>query len=909
MDESLTSDLDSDSETECRALVGETGRRSDHGCCCGLCCKVCILLSLCALVAGAVFHEALVARLASIGIAAAHIQFESVDVGTIRNSQTLSPRILASVSNPSPVNADVRMSRLVLKVPIFPSGTLARVGTVTMPSLRVQAFQDLQINISAHVHIEDLDVFGLAGKHAVREPNSSWVVEGKLQVRCELLFFAAYFSDIPFERQVALKGMASFSQDVNPVTMEAITSAYGYPDHLDTTVAINIYNPSYISAHLDTPTHFNITQRGRPFGTAVVQEVTLKPGRNTVSVRFLLHDDSSNREAVREFILGYIRADMQMVTMHGTERSCSDPLLAVVLDGLDLRFHFKPPAARFIHHITANLGLIGLQVTAEVANPLPQKIELGGTDLSVRENTVEGEQIFRLKGDQDSGLGGQVLRPSEISALKLSLSTLDADLKDPLLIARLIEDAVDGAVVVGVSGPLSLTIAPNFTLTLNYIANNVTASITCLLVCGSSHSLLNPENWHFPSNAGSPSAFAPSGGRTTGSDNGSQGDFCEVANWSRELGGATANLKTQDFRSSPQAGVAQRWADGDMDVTRLNWLRLNSEFVQAAMSRSAALCFDDNLVSTRELRFASTEDVSALRTHLCCLSARLLFLLAHGLLVVSIAASLATIEAGQANWWLIFLPVWIGNTFCLLLLTFSWCASCPYIKRCLAERTPRLNNHPSILTEILPEIVLTLPGLTFVVLAICAEHSFCAYLMSVQQGQPQSITSCAVLFSMLALLAVCQGALFRDNSVLWLSLGFGLLFSTIAFAACKGDCPAPGKAVVVMPFWLSVLCLLLASVRRMRRYAHVLQQDELILLRIEAGLLALLALCLLSVLAKAWQAKLGQAEVDGCFTGAILCMLAFPRGQLCVWEAKRGQLVDRTFWQHADTPPLASLEV
>ncbi|CAE7696877.1 WRAP73 [Symbiodinium sp. CCMP2456] len=497
MDESLTSDLDSDSETECRALVGETGRRSDHGCCCGLCCKVCVLLSLCALVAGAVFHEALVARLASIGIAAAHIQFESVDVGTIRNSQTLSPRILASVSNPSPVNADVRMSRLVLKVPIFPSGTLARVGTVTMPSLRVQAFQDLQINISAHVHIEDLDVFGLAGKHAVREPDSSWVVEGKLQVRCELPFFAAHLSDIPFERQVALKGMASFSQDANPVTMEAITSAYGYPDHLDTTVAINIYNPSYLSAHLDTPTHFNITQRGHPFGTAVVQEVTLKPGRNTVSVRFLLHDDSSNREAVREFILGYIRADMQMVTMHGTERSCSDPLLAVVLDGLDLRFHFKPPAARFIHHITANLGLIGLQVTAEVANPLPQKIEIGGTDLSVRENTVEGEQIFRLKGDQDSGLGGQVLQPSAISALKLSLSTLDADLKDPLLIARLIEDAVDGAVVVGVSGPLSLTIAPNFTLTLNYIANNVTASLTCLLVCGSSHSLLNPVNW-FP---------------------------------------------------------------------------------------------------------------------------------------------------------------------------------------------------------------------------------------------------------------------------------------------------------------------------------------------------------------------------------------------------------------------------
>ncbi|CAE7293938.1 WRAP73 [Symbiodinium necroappetens] len=85
--------------------------------------------------------------------------------------------------------------------------------------------------------------------------------------------------------------MASFSQDVNPVTMEAITSAYGYPDHLDTTVAINIYNPSYISAHLDTPTHFNITQRGRPFGTAVVQEAVClaraRLSRTTAALRTL----------------------------------------------------------------------------------------------------------------------------------------------------------------------------------------------------------------------------------------------------------------------------------------------------------------------------------------------------------------------------------------------------------------------------------------------------------------------------------------------------------------------------------------------------------------------------------------------------------------------------------------------
>ena len=43
------------------------------------------------------------------------------------------------------------------------------------------------------------------------------------------------------------------------------------------------------------------------------------------------------------------------------------------------------------------------------------------------------------------------LHPVTCTALKLTYiaqGTLDADLKDPLLIARLIEDAVDGAVVV-----------------------------------------------------------------------------------------------------------------------------------------------------------------------------------------------------------------------------------------------------------------------------------------------------------------------------------------------------------------------------------------------------------------------------------------------------------------------------
>ena len=85
------------------------------------------------------------------------------------------------------------------------------------------------------------------------------------------------------------------------------------------------------------------------------------------------------------------------------------------------------------------------------------------------------------------GLGGQELQPGN-SKLHLSLSTsaahlgptppspdrgdvpgtMDANLKDLFLIGRLIKDAVDGSVVVGVSGPLTITIRPSFTVKLGW---------------------------------------------------------------------------------------------------------------------------------------------------------------------------------------------------------------------------------------------------------------------------------------------------------------------------------------------------------------------------------------------------------------------------------------------------------
>lgn len=121
--------------------------------------------------------------------------------------------------------------------------------------------------------------------------------------------------------------------------------------------------------------------------------------------------------------------------------------------------------------------------------------------------------------------------------------------------------------------------------------------------------------------------------------------------------------------------------------------------------------------------------------------------------------------SNEADWWLIFLPIWIGSACCLLLLLLSWCASCQsaepsdsfllkrarYIKLCLSERVVRIDRNPSILTEafkeidrislfeVLPEITTTIPGLVFLVLSFYTECQRSSPSHDVLQVSPLSL--------------------------------------------------------------------------------------------------------------------------------------------------------------------------
>lgn len=292
---------------------------------------------------------------------------------------------------------------------------------------------------------------------------------------------------------------------------------------------------------------------------------------------------------------------------------------------------------------------------------------------------------------------------------------------------------------------------------------------------------------------------------------------------------------------------------------------------------------------------------TATRAHYCCNAARLVFLVCHGLLVFVVSASLSHID--DADWWLLFLPSWIGYVLSTALLAMSWFVSCPYLRLCLHEKQPRVNDeNPSILTEVLPEIVLTIPGFLLLLIAFVSEYSLCIYLDSLQKGRSHSLAATTVLFALTSMLTLCQGALFMYNSIFWLLFGAGLLGVAMMFAATQQPgCSAMVQAFAIVPALLSVAGLVAASIWRIRRYHSVLIPKEIALLKLESVLLLLLLLAIWALFQRIAQGQWRDAGWEGCLAGLLLCLLGVPRARLCVLEAYRGHFEDRLFLAQAES--------
>lgn len=227
---------------------------------------------------------------------------------------------------------------------------------------------------------------------------------------------------------------------------------------------------------------------------------------------------------------------------------------------------------------------------------------------------------------------------------------------------------------------------------------------------------------------------------------------------------------------------------------------------------------------------------------------------------------------------------------------------------CLNEHQARLGDiNPSILTSILPDIVMGVIGFIYVGIILVAECLFCHYLDRMQRGESHTFVPSAVIFIIVSLLACVRGILVKSSSDLFSIFGCGA-FATTAVALCLvGGILGDGNWALLLPSILTTIGLLIAAQRRLRVCKAVLCREEYILRVVEqlvllVVLIALLVLSLVLFLFRGHQSiQCNMASASaGATAGCGLCAAVVLRGRMAIVENKRGSINQRVITWRVD---------
>jgi len=286
----------------------------------------------------------------------------------------------------------------------------------------------------------------------------------------------------PFETTIDIQGMNGF-KNAN-ITMKDIVSSKGVGDQLTLRVSVYIDNPSNISAKMGM-FNFDIYYKRVKMGFGEMGQFSVKPGVNLLVLDVTLVQTEADYALISEFIFLYIKADSVLpVVMHGKENSTNIPLLAPILDNLELGFDFKPTPTDFIVSIFVEAKLqVGLpQITAycTIYNPMAGPIHLDYLDIDVFFKNPDDGLLHRLYTLKQSFNGVQPrLEPDTSTKIILDIGLKGLNPNWDVL--EELYDVLKGEIVVSVKGPVVITILPSFAQNMTYAGDNITANVT---ICG-----------------------------------------------------------------------------------------------------------------------------------------------------------------------------------------------------------------------------------------------------------------------------------------------------------------------------------------------------------------------------------------------------------------------------------------
>lgn len=270
-------------------------------------------------------------------------------------------------------------------------------------------------------------------------------------------------------------------------------------------------------------------------------------------------------------------------------------------------------------------------------------------------------------------------------------------------------------------------------------------------------------------------------------------------------------------------------------------------------------------------------------TQICILLSKISFLFTHGVLLCNLGSYLDSPE--QPSWEWAFMPAWLGNSLTALLLIFSWFASCPYIKLCLDEHQPQVNENASILTEVFPSICMAVMGFLFVIGVIIMEYSFCEFLTHRGTKNEAHYENALVATSMTCFsLCLLHSACIKRNTPLYGTISITGL-TTILVLECVHLSPH-FASVAMVPLMFGLAAALYFSVAGVRSVRDILCAEERYL-RIVEGLLIGFELLILIVIAFQRDAQLFSYHVQGILLGLPLVLISALRIRM-LWHEFHG---------------------
>jgi len=234
------------------------------------------------------------------------------------------------------------------------------------------------------------------------------------------------------------------------------------------------------------------------------------------------------------------------------------------------------------------------------------------------------------------------------------------------------------------------------------------------------------------------------------------------------------------------------------------------------------------------------------------------------------------------------------------------------MRLCLSERESRCGtDNPSLITDLLPDIVLAIFGFLFMLLITVTEEVFCSYIAA-KQASTLQFTVVVFLVSAIGCLAVCHGICLMYDSLLFVLLGGGILATVITSVLIPSS--GPGFwALAIVPTIVVLTGLIITAAHRLCMTRSVLNLEERILRIAEGAILVIMLAASVNLVHRIRSTSMGKVGVNGMITGISMCIIAVLRLRMCCLEVRTRPLDERLFTKMvvaADAnPPLGEVQI